>query len=211
MSTDTSTTQTTREVIVNPPNRKLFPNALPHDNAPMDTTLITNRFWGPIETNDMVAAAIAAGAKKREEAEIFIDRREPVSLRRTYEAIQGCEGREKGKLEAVKQKQAAAKAQIAQLLKIQKQYAKQKTNRFAIDAHKELQTRVVALEERLVELKEKERQVTANIRQAAQSLKDFLAARPRKHLPSNEELLSEYAEAQRLEDEFRRVAQGASF
>jgi len=202
MSTNTEEKQ---EVIVNPPNKRLFPTALPHDNAPMDTTRIPNRVVGPIESNDAVRQAIEAGSRKRAESEPFIDRREPVTLRRTHENISNGEGALRGQASSVAAKIAEVTRTIETLKKLSHQWAKQKANPFAEKTNKQIQERLASTQELLARLKQKERRIAVDIKQNAKSLKEFLDSRPGPNLPTNREMLSMFAEAEGIERELHRI------
>jgi hypothetical protein len=199
-----------REVIVTEPNRKLFPNALPHTNEPMDTTRIPNRVLGPIQTNDMVRDIVEAGAKKRAENEIFIDRREPVTLRRTHESIRNGEGVLRGQANSVAAKLTEVTKTIDTLKKLSHQWAKQKANPFAEGAKKQIEERLLAAEELLTSLKNRERRIAVDIKQNAKSLKEFLVSRPRPEFPTNGELLAMFSEAEALERELHQIDHLAS-
>jgi len=203
-------TEEKKDVIVNPPNNKLFPSALPHDNARMDTTRIPNRVLGPIETNDMVRAAVEAGARKRAESETFVDRRDPVSLTRTLENIRNGEGVLRGQASSVAAKIAVVTRAIEALKKLDKHWAKQKSNPFAEETKKRIQERLLASEELLARLKQKERRIAVDIKQNAQALKEFLASRPRPNLPTNSEMLAMFSEAEALERELHQIDHLAS-
>jgi hypothetical protein len=202
MSTDR---EEKREVIVNSPNNKLFPNALPFDNAPMDTSPMPNRVIAPIETNEMVLAAVEAAARERDKNEVFVDRRDPVTLRRTLENIRNGEGALRGQVAQVAAKITEVTKTVESLRKLHKQWGKLKTNSYAEGTQKQIQERIGAAEETLARFKQKERSLALDAKQNAKALKDFLASRPRPHLPTNGELLAMFAEAEALERELHQI------
>jgi len=197
-------------IIVNPPNNRMFPNALPNTNAPMDTTRIPNRILGPIQSNDAVRQEIEAGARKRAETESFIDRREPITLRRTVESIQNGAGVLRGQAGTITAKMAEVAKTIEGLKKLHKQWAKHKSNSFAEETQKQLQKRIASAEEFLAGLKQKERKIAVDIKQNSHALKEFLSSRPREGFPTNGEMLEMFRETEALERELHQIDHLAS-
>lgn len=194
---------------MNNANTEQLPNAVAPAPDPMKS--FVPAFNYPTHTNEECVAAIVAGNAEREQNEVFIDRRDPRQLRSHLENIQNAEAILRRDLGTVSSRITVATKELAQLRKLEKQYAKHAGNRFAADSHKEVQAKVATAEKGLAALRFRETGIGSTLRNATQGVKEFLAASPRKGFPTNKEFIAQFAEAEDLERDLRHDQRRASW
>jgi hypothetical protein len=163
---------------------------------------------------------IDASSKRREEAEVFHDLRDGKQLHRQFELTQTAIRTYKKDLSSIHASISSTQKEIKGLQKLEDHYQKllaKKQPKSApvrtpirgtstadrLDTRTVTQKQLDAANEKLAVLQTKEAHTKAFLQQAIEGLAVFLAAKPRPHLPTNEQMISDFILAEKLEKEFR--------